>query len=442
MTSSPLEAAVVDGSAASVGDEYRSHMIMPLALGGDSGRHMGATGRVRTLSSAPERPVENIVATFREADSLPALLGRAGLSSRDVADVTALLAPAMDERALSPGTAFSVTLGERPEGAAHRPLQSLEFRAALDLALAIERDGERLVLRRQPIAVDSTPLRVRGRVGASLYRSARAAGAPPEAVQEYLKALKAHIDIAALGANDTFDLIVAHRRAATGEREAGKLLYAGLQRDSGGAVELMRWGPHGAFYNPRGLGEERGGYVQPVVGRVSSHFGYRVHPILRYKRMHGGIDFAAPTGTPIRAVSEGRVTGAGRMGGCGIAVVLDHPGALSSRYCHMSRMAVRHGERVTRGQIIGYVGSTGMSTGPHLHFEIYRGGQLINPQQVRFTTRDAISPAELARFRSQLQQLTATPVGAALKPLPSAPAAREGEPLREIDRLVEQRKTV
>ena len=133
-------------------------------------------------------------------------------------------------------------------------------------------------------------------------------------------------------------------------------------------------------------------------------------------------------------MSDGRVTSAGRSGGCGIAVRLEHGGGLSTRYCHMSRMAVAAGMQVRRGQVIGYVGSSGLSTGPHLHYEMYRGGRVINPATVSFVTRAELSGTELIDFRRQLIRLKEIEVGAALKDLEPLPNEKK-EPEREIEKL-------
>jgi murein DD-endopeptidase MepM/ murein hydrolase activator NlpD len=283
--------------------------------------------------------------------------------------------------------------------------------------------------------VDDTPLRVRGQVGSSLYRSMRAAGVPASAVQDYLKELDNQIDLnRAVRSSDEFDIILAYRRAATGERQAGQLLYAGLERGGEPKVQLMRWGSEGRFYEASGAGEQRNGLVAPVPGRLSSNYGMRRHPILGYRRMHAGVDFSARHGTPIVAVTDGRVSGAGRMGGCGIAVRVDHGNGLSTRYCHMSRMAVSRGQSVKRGQVIGYVGSTGLSTGPHLHYEMYRNGRAINPTSVKFVTRAQLSGSQLADFKRQLAKLKQIEVGAALEDLERLPTETL-EPEREIEKI-------
>ncbi|HEX6256643.1 MAG TPA: peptidoglycan DD-metalloendopeptidase family protein [Euzebyales bacterium] len=117
----------------------------------------------------------------------------------------------------------------------------------------------------------------------------------------------------------------------------------------------------------------------PVNGVITSGYGYRTHPVLGYSRLHAGTDFGASTGTPIVAAAGGAVVSAGWMGGYGNAVVISHGGGLATLYAHQSRLAVSTGARVARGQVIGYVGSTGMSTGPHLHFEVRVDGVTTDP---------------------------------------------------------------
>ncbi|KPP90624.1 M23 family metallopeptidase [Erythrobacter sp. HL-111] len=434
-----LEARAAMPQDPGIREEMRSRMILPLGLGGETGRRMAPGGRVIPLRDAPERPRIELVATLAPGDSFGSMLRRAGLAGGDVARVTGLIGEAMPLTELKPGTQIDIVLGRRPAPGAPRPLDALSFRARFDLELAIERAGEAgtgpLALRRNVIRVDDTPLRVRGPVGQSLYRSMRAAGVPASAVQEYLRALDNQIDLDRdVRASDEFDIILAYRRAATGERQAGQLLYAGIDRGGQPKTQLMRWGEDGQFYEASGVGEQRRGLVQPVPGPVSSRYGMRRHPILGYRRMHAGLDFRARHGTPIAAVTDGRVTSAGRAGGCGIAVRIDHGEGLSTRYCHMSRMAVSRGQRVERGQIIGYVGSTGLSTGPHLHYEMYRGGRSINPESVAFVSRAQLSGTELIDFRRRLIELKQVEVGAALADLEPLPSEID-EPEREIEKI-------
>lgn len=120
------------------------------------------------------------------------------------------------------------------------------------------------------------------------------------------------------------------------------------------------------------------GYTWPLEGRISSGFGWRSISVAG-NRFHGGIDIAAPSATPVRAARGGVVTRAGWVGAYGYLVVLDHGGGWETRYAHLSRIDVRVGERVAQGAAVGLVGSTGASTGPHLHFEVRRDGQALDP---------------------------------------------------------------
>lgn len=433
----PLSAAPMGMRSDPHPDELRSHMIAPLALGADSGRHMAATSAVRPLAAAPARPELSLVATLAPGDGLPGMLRRAGVDSADAARVLALVGGALDPAALAPGTQVDITLGQRGGEDGVRPLKALALRARFDLALAIARpaEGGALALTRMPIRVDETPLRIRGAVGPSLYRSARAAGAPASAVQAFLQTLGQQVDLEeGLLPTDQFDIIIEHRRAATGERRVGRLLFAGIDRDERPRVQLLRWGEQ--FYEASGVGEQRTGLVAPVPGRLTSHFGQRRHPVLGFVRMHSGIDFKASYGTPIVAVTDGQISGAGRMGGCGNAVRIDHGAGLQTRYCHMSQIAAQAGQFVRRGQVIGYVGSTGLSTGPHLHYEMRRNGRPVNPAEVAFVTRAQLSGSELARFRQSLAVLRDVAPGAALGNITSRTAAAERSPARrEIDRV-------
>jgi len=432
---SPVKAAPAMRIEDRVRDEFRSQMIMPLALGGDSGRRMGATPAVHELARAPERPSIELTATLTQGDGFERMLRRAGVGEGEAGQIAGLVARAVPVAQIKAGTPIDITLGRRTSPNMPRPVDALSFRARFDLQLAVERRGGQLVLDPRPILVDSTPLRVRGTVGDGLYRAARAAGAPPSAVQEYLRALGKELNLDSdIAPSDEFDMVVDYRRAATGEIEVGDLRYAALIRDGRPRKQLMRWGSEGRFYDTAGVGEVREGLIAPVAGSISSGYGMRRHPILGYRRMHSGIDFRASSGSPIYAVSDGRVEFAGRHGGHGNFVRLRHAGNMGTGYGHMSRIAVSAGQNVRRGQVIGYVGSTGLSTGPHLHYEMYRGGQTVDPASVRFVTRAELSGSELAAFRAQLQRLQGVSAGAALVSLVPEGAAA-AEPVREIGRL-------
>ena len=429
----PLQAAPAMRIDDAARDEFRSQMIMPLALGGDSGSHMAATPAVVRLVDAPERPRVDLVATLSSGDSFTRMLERAGVAGAEADQVASMISGTMPLSQIEPGTQVDITLGRRASADLARPLDSLSFRARFDLQLAVVRQDGRLTLEPHPIRVDTTPLRITGRVGSSLYLSARAAGAPPGAVQEYLRALDQEMDLDDVAASDQFDMIIGYKRAATGEVQAGQLLYAGLSHDGKPRKQLLRWGDDGDFYEASGVGEMRQGFMRPVPGWETSGYGMRRHPILGYTRMHRGIDFHAPYGSPIYAAADGVVTFVGRHGGHGNFVKLDNGGGLGTGYAHMSAFAVNAGEHVHRGEVIGYVGSSGLSTGPHLHFEVYQNGETVNPDSIQYVKRAQLSGAQLAAFRNMLATLKQVAPGAALAPIAPDPALSDA-PVREIDR--------
>ncbi|MFC4290905.1 M23 family metallopeptidase [Sphingorhabdus arenilitoris] len=417
-------------------EESRAQMIMPLALGSDSGKKMAATDAVIALAASPERPSITLMATLGRGDSFARVLQRAGVGRDEAARVTSMVSGAADLGAIAPGTQMQVVLGKRSSRNAARPLDALSFRARFDLNLAVNRVGGALQLKRLPIMTDDTPLRIRGQVGSSLYKSARAAGAPADAIQNFLKVISGQINLSNLQSSDEFDIIVDYRRAETGEVEVGDLLYAGI--DSGGKskVQMLKWTSGGSaqWFEASGVGKTRGELGRPVNGRMTSGYGMRRHPILGYRRMHAGVDFGAPHGAPIYAVTDGVISYAGRKGGNGNYVQIRHSGGLASGYSHLSRIAARNGQRVRRGQVIGYVGSTGLSTGPHLHYSLYRNNRAINPLSIKFTETAQLAGADLANFRAKLARLKAVKPGAALTSLRGSNSQAD-EPKREIDRL-------
>ena len=149
----------------------------------------------------------------------------------------------------------------------------------------------------------------------------------------------------------------------------------------------------------------------PVNGaRLSSGYGMRTHPVLGYSKMHKGIDFAAPTGTPIYAAGDGVIEKAGPFSSYGNYVRIRHNKEFDTAYAHMSKIAkgMKPGTRVKQGDIIGYVGSTGRSTGPHLHYEILKNGAHVNPQGVRFPTGRILEAKELQRFKTAMAETRRT----------------------------------
>jgi murein DD-endopeptidase MepM/ murein hydrolase activator NlpD len=253
----------------------------------------------------------------------------------------------------------------------------------------------------RPTPIDSGPLRIRGVAGDGLYWALRAAGASPQVAADYLAALATEMDVGEVGPADRFDLVLGSNH---------DLLYAGLSRVGATALQLVRWNSDGRAEWVDAANAERpapveSGMMMPAAGPITSYFGYRYHPILHFTRFHAGIDIGAGWGSPIVAAGDGRVVAAGWAGGYGREVQIAHGGGLVSLYGHMSQIVAEPGSFVRQGQLIGYVGSSGLSTGPHVHFEVRLGGQPVNPLGVRFTSAPVVDTHLADAVKARLKLL-------------------------------------
>lgn len=258
----------------------------------------------------------------------------------------------------------------------------------------------------QAAPVDSDAQRFAGRVGEDLTESLKSAGVPEQQGREYVWVLSKAIELAdGLSVEDRFDLVIERTEGG----KLGRLIYAGLDRVARADVELLKWtdGKQIIWVNGDGVGGQRDSAMGlPVSGKVTSGFGSRFHPILGYARMHRGIDLRATYGAPIAAAADGRVAAAGWHGGYGRQVSIAHGGGIETTYAHMSRMAVSAGQAVRKGQVIGYVGSSGLSTGPHVHYEVYKNGRVVNPMSVKMTAGPAqLEGEKLRAFNNALREL-------------------------------------
>jgi murein DD-endopeptidase MepM/ murein hydrolase activator NlpD len=401
----PLPSAPGPSRSTSVHEQWQAAGVGSRAQGSRSGIRMAAGANVAPIAQAPERAFIQAFVTVG-SDGLARSLARLGASNGDAVQVDLLVRGAGGR--IAPGTGVSAVLGRKGAGG-RRPVEKVDLRTALDMRMRIERGAAGLVLTRQPIAVDRTPIRVRGRAGEGLYWALRAAGASSQSAASYLKALATQIDVGEFAPDDRFDLILANQRSAAGESRPGPLLYAGLERSGARSLQLIAWNVGGrvAWIDAAAAGQLRAANAMmwPVKARITSTFGRRVHPILRLSRMHKGVDFGAGWGTPIHAAADGQVTRAGWAGGYGRQVSIDHGGGLATSYSHMSRMAVEPGALIRQGQVIGHVGSSGLSTGPHLHYEVLRDGQAVNPMSVRFAAAPAFDAMMTNAVKARLREL-------------------------------------
>jgi len=331
-------------------NQWRAVGVESIADGSSSGIRMAPGARVEPLQQAPERTSVDLFATMGP-DGLARSLARVGVATGDALAAANLIHAAAPR--LAPGTALAIHLGARDSGG-RRPIETLSLRASMDLRLVVERGPGGLALTRIAIPVSTTPMRVRGVAGDGLYWALRTAGASSATAASYLKALAQEIDVGEIGGNDKFDLVIASRRSADGQQLEGDLLYAGLDRAALSDLQLVKWTAGGkpVWVNAATVGEvqrQSNGMIWPVSAPITSTFGPRLHPILRFVRMHKGIDFGAHWGMPIHAAADGQVIRAGWAGGYGRQVRLAHAGGLATSYSHMSSMVVAPGTIVHQG---------------------------------------------------------------------------------------------
>jgi murein DD-endopeptidase MepM/ murein hydrolase activator NlpD len=258
-----------------------------------------------------------------------------------------------------------------------------------------------------PLAADDgSEVRFSGRVSNDLSRSLEAADVPERQGREYVWLLGKAINLSdGLSIDDKFDLVI--ERGADGKSD--QLVYAGLDRVARADVELLKWtdGKSIIWVNADGVGGSGDNAMRlPVSGRVTSGFGERFHPILGYRRMHAGLDLAAAYGSPIVAAADGRVVSAGWHGGYGRLVAIMHSGGIETMYGHMSRIVAEAGSAVRKGEVIGYVGSSGLSTGPHVHYEVLKDGHPVNPASVKMAGGPGqLEGEKLRQFHDALRAL-------------------------------------
>lgn len=278
--------------------------------------------------------------------------------------------------------------------------------------------------------VELVPLEMQTRLGSgtirnSLFAAADDARIPDVIASQIAEIFSADIDFRReLRRNDTFTVVyeslTADGETVTWNQGAGRVLAAEFNND--GKLHTAVWfseGGKGAYFDMNGQNKRRSFLASPLeFSRVTSGFAMRLHPILQSWRQHNGIDYGAPTGTPVRTVGDGQVVFAGRQGGYGNVVKVAHSNNRTTVYAHLSRIDVRQGERVQQGERIGAVGATGWATGPHLHFEFIVNGDHVDPMVVaKSSETNVVSPSARPAFlrwaRGVRSQLDAAQTAAA-----------------------------
>ena len=343
--------------------------------------------------------------TVRPGEILPSLLLRGGLSSVDVGRIVpALRNSGFNLHAMRPGDSVVIL---RRDSALRRILYHRNYENVYCVDVDSGACRVSMLLRR--IRRETTL--VQGSITSSLYESLVALGETPTLIADYTDMFGWEIDFfSETQAGDSFMILVERKYADTVFVGYGAMLAA-RYKGQVGTFEGYRFTDgdgHTDCYNNEGQSLRKTFLKTPLrFSRVSSFFGRRFHPILRRVREHAGIDYVAPTGTPVDCVGDGRVVSAGWSGGYGRLVVVGHADGYQTRYGHLSRFGkgIHDGVPVTQGQVIGYVGSTGMSTGSHLHYEVRKNGSAVNPLKLNPPRAAPVKLAYLPQFNATRDSL-------------------------------------
>jgi murein DD-endopeptidase MepM/ murein hydrolase activator NlpD len=365
-----------------------------------------ADGAAATILDAQPAMVETMMPDeikVRRGDTLFNILSDAGLDRLQAHNAVEALGAHYDPRKLKVGQVLSVVT---TTGGDNRLLHRLELPIDDENDLALVRDAAGgFEVKTSTKQFVSERRRASGDIAISLYLAAQNAGVPQDTLMELIKLYSWDIDFQRdIHPNDRFEIYYDHMTSEDGSVvKSGGIIYAELT--SGGeplrAYRYENSDGEVGYYDAQGRSLRKWLMRTPVDGaRLSSGFGKRKHPILGYTRMHKGVDFAAPRGTPIYAAGDGTIAVIGRNGGYGNYVRIRHSGTYATAYAHMNGFAkgLGKGSRVKQGQVIGYVGSTGRSTGPHLHYEILKDGAQINPLSLKKDVAERLNGAEMARF--------------------------------------------
>ncbi|WP_291536904.1 M23 family metallopeptidase [Brevundimonas sp.] len=354
---------------------------------------------------------EAVPVQIRRGETFEQAVARTGVAPEEASAVAATVANAFDLADLRAGLKFETAIAKPRDGRGDARLIGLTMRTGPASQLTVSRsfDGA-LRLRSLEEKVTQETVVLKGDVERSLSASARDLGATASIVRAASRLFATKFDMQRdIRASDEFTMVFDRDVTEAGRTvNVGDLMYAELR-----GVTFYRFKPAGAkeaqFFDANGKNLRSAMMRTPLQSfrRVSSNFGFRTHPISGFKKMHQGIDFAAGAGTPVVAPADGVVVEARRWGGYGNWLRIRHNNGLESGYGHLSRYGsgIRAGQRVSQGQIVAYVGSTGASTGPHLHYELWRNGQRINPAGVRTQEGTELSGADLAAFRAEKSRI-------------------------------------
>jgi murein DD-endopeptidase MepM/ murein hydrolase activator NlpD len=372
---------------------------------------------ITTISKTP--PPEPVDESFDlpQGSTLVQELTSRGVSKAAAQALVASLEPVLPSKMIKSGTTFNVTFDRQIDFYGREvtfPVQ-LSFDSGPKESITVESDEDGQFVAQVDGKTDGsksqyaqkpavTQFRAKSQVGPSLFATAEDNLIPDYIVSEFTRVFSYDVDFQRqVAANDTFELFYGN--PLSGSSSKRKVLHFARLINDGTTKTYYRFTSADGqtdYFDEDGRSASRALLKTPISGaHLTSGFGVRVHPLLGYTKMHTGVDFGAAWGTPIHAAGAGTIALAGRESGYGNVITIKHNATYKTMYAHMARFAqgIRPGVQVNQGQVIGYVGSTGRSTGPHLHFEVRIDERAVNPTAVRATGGKQLAGKDLLNFR-------------------------------------------
>ncbi|WP_119679428.1 M23 family metallopeptidase [Indioceanicola profundi] len=354
-------------------------------------------------------PVERRVVSLGRGGTLIQLLLDAEVPREQAHEAVAAMRKVHNPRQLRLGQEFSVLFdrtGEEPR------FVGFEFQPAVEKVVSVTAgdEGFRAAEIEKPLA--RLTVGARGTINSSLYQAGAEAGVPMPILAALIRTYSYDVDFQRdVHEGDGFEVLFDRYTTEDGSiAREGAIRYAALKLGNK-VLPVYRYEFQDGtvdYFTRKGESIRKALLRTPIDGaRISSKFGMRRHPVLGYSKMHKGMDFAAPTGTPIYAAGDGVIEEAGQKGSYGNYVRIRHNGKIQTAYAHLSRFGanIRRGARVTQGDVIGFVGTTGRSTGPHLHYEVLENGRQTNPLKADMPTGRTLDGKEMARFKALVAEV-------------------------------------
>jgi len=353
------------------------------------------------LISKINSPYEEIDYVIKNNDTVEKILKKFKVRSEEIGEISVQLKVRKLANIYS-GRKLSLVLKKLENGS--NTIVNLVYPINNTTSVEIRKSQNSFEVKENILQLNRKEVVVRNVITNNLYSSAIDSGIEPNIIVEFARIFGFEVDFQRdIRQGDWFEILYEKFEDDNNQvRDTGKIIYASMFVN-GEEINLynFRFNNSEDFYDIKGKSITKSLMKTPINGaRLSSSFGMRKHPILGYNKMHRGTDFAAPSGTPIMASGSGTVTRARWCGGGGNCVKIKHNSTYETIYAHMKSFAkgIREGRKVKQGQIIGYVGSTGLSTGPHLHYEVLVNGKKVNSQRLKLPSGKTLSGEERNQF--------------------------------------------